>query len=62
MAPASRKEFLDTQENYRVQIYSETRTSHDNNITEMHRRDTFSVISPVWLNGRIVDFNSVAVT
>ena len=32
MAPASSKEFLDIQANYRVWIYSETRTLHDNNV------------------------------
>ena len=32
MAPASRKEFLDIQANYKVQIHSETPTWHDNNI------------------------------
>ena len=29
--PASSKEFLDIQANYKVQIHSETRTWHDNN-------------------------------
>ena len=32
MVPASSKEFLDIQANCRVQIHSETRTLHDNNI------------------------------
>ena len=32
MVPASNKEFLDIQANYRVWIHSETVTSHDNNI------------------------------
>ena len=32
MAPTSSKEFLDIQANYRVWIYSETRTLHDNNV------------------------------
>ena len=32
MAPASSKEFLDIQANYRVWVHSEIRTSHDNNI------------------------------
>ena len=32
MAPASRKEFLGIQANYRVWIHSETHTWHDNNI------------------------------
>ena len=30
--PASSKEFLDIQANYRVWIHSETRMGHDNNI------------------------------
>ena len=30
MVPASNKEFLDIQANYRVWIHSETVTSHDN--------------------------------
>ena len=32
MVPASSKEFLDIQANYRVYIHSETRAWHDNNI------------------------------
>ena len=32
MVPASRKELIDTQANYRAYIHSETRTLHDNNI------------------------------
>ena len=36
MAPASSKEFLDIQPNYRVWIHSETRTRHDKNIQLKH--------------------------
>ena len=32
MAPASNKEVLDIQANYRVQIHSETRRWHENNM------------------------------
>ena len=32
MEPASSKEFLDIQGNYRLWMHSETRTSHDNDI------------------------------
>ena len=47
MTPASSKEFLDIQTNYRVCIHSETRTWHDNNIQLLFFHNTSRRLLPV---------------
>ena len=52
MTPASSKELLDIQANYRVCIHSDTRTWHDNNIqSNAPYRWAITIIWPVLLNG-----------
>ena len=50
MAPASSKEFLDIEANYRVWIHSETRTWHDNSIQSVGFLQCTMVISKIKYN------------
>ena len=50
MAPASSKEFLDIQVNYRVWIHPETRTWHDNDIQSLlfyDKENSHEIISKI---------------
>ena len=53
MAPASSKEFLDIQANYRVWIHSETCTWHDNNIGSVNHHLKWFSFSDIYENKRL---------
>ena len=50
IAPASNKELLDIQANYRVWIHSETRTWHDNNMQSIDCFFCDENFGPKWIN------------